>query len=237
MTTEMVASAAYELNEQIVQCNLNVRANFLLMAGLLVKMRDEKLYRALDHRTFGSYLGTLGAEGNREWLYKLMRCWEKFSKKLSVKDETLILIGPSKLDIIAPVVNEENKEEWLVKAAELSKSDIINEVRQSQGKTLLSSLPAERQIYPGLSDLLKYKSYTEYVKNSPCMVCGAVPVDAHHFPVTKGAGTEAEYVVPLCRECHSGWHLNPLKWMHDYKRQWGGYFYGLILKIWEGKET
>jgi len=236
MTTEIVGREAHELDRQIVACNYNVRANFLKMAELLVKMRDEKLYRALDHLTFESYLGTLGAEGNRAWLYKLIRAWETFSKRLGVPDAQLIEIGPSKLDIIAPVVNAANKDEWLDGAAVLSKSDLIAEVRQVQGKPPLTSLPAPRgQINPGLSDLLKYKSYTEYVKDSPCVVCGAVPVDPHHWPVTKGAGGKEveEWVIPLCRGCHTEFQDHKLKFLNDYSHNWAAYYYGLILKIWE----
>jgi len=43
MTTAIVGQEAHELDRQIVACNYNVRANFLKMAELLVKMRDEKL--------------------------------------------------------------------------------------------------------------------------------------------------------------------------------------------------
>jgi len=239
MTTEMVGNTAFDIDLQIRQCNYNVRANFLKMAELLVQVRDERLYLALDCPSFESYLGSVSAEGTRGWLYKLIRAWEKFSKQLGIPDQTLIAIGPSKLDIIAPMapammLDEHHKADWIGKAAELSKSDLINEVRQCQGKPLLSSLPAPTgHIYPGLSDLLKYKSYTEYVKNSPCMICGARPVDAHHFPKTIGAGAKLDWVVPLCREDHSAYHYNPLKFMHDFSGNWAAYLFGLILKIWE----
>jgi hypothetical protein len=207
------------------------------MAKLLVRVRDEKLYRVLDYHTFESYLGSISAEGTRGWLYKLIRAWEVFSQKMEIPDQTLIAIGPSKLDILAPMsaammLDEHHKAEWIGKAAELSKSDLIQEVRHCQGKPPMISSPAVAQ--PGhLSDLLKYKSYTEYVKDRLCMVCGAGEVDVHHWPLTKGAGANDEYVVPLCRSCHTEFHANPLKWLNDYKRQWGEYLFGLILKIWE----
>jgi hypothetical protein len=207
------------------------------MAKLLVQVRDEKLYHALDCPTFESYLGSISAEGTRGWLYKLIRAWEVFSRKMEIPDQTLIAIGPSKLDIIAPMapammLDDQHRADWIGKAAELSKSDLINEVRICQGKALLSShLLTSRS--PGLTDLLKYKSYTEYVESRLCILCGAAPVDAHHWPLTKGAGANKDHVVPLCRRCHTEFHENPLKWLNDYRRQWGGYFYDIILKIWE----
>jgi hypothetical protein len=232
---EIVAAAAYQLNEAILQCNMDIRGSFLHMAALLVQMREERLYRALDYDTFESYLGSLGAEGNRSWLYKLIRSYELFSQKLQIPNNRLIEVGPSKLDVIASVVNEDNKDEWLDKAAALSKSDIILEVRSFQGKPPLSSLAPSAQINPGIADLLKYKSYIEYVKDRPCCICEAVPVDPHHFPVTKGAGGKEveEWVIPMCRGCHNEFQDHKLKFLNDYAHKWGAYLYGLILKIWE----
>jgi hypothetical protein len=240
MTTEIVASTAHELNEQIVACNLNVRANFLKMAELLCRMRDEKLYIALDCPTFESYLGTLGVEGNRSWLYKLIRAWETFSKRLGVSDARLIEAGPSKLDIIAPVVTEDNKDEWLDKTS-LSKSDLINEVRSCQGKPPLSSLkvPAgqisqKEHISQGIADLLsKYPTYLDYVRDQPCMICSAPPPsDAHHFPQGRVRTDNLGKTVPLCRSCHQEYHQSPLKFLNDYKSSWGDYFFSFIFRIW-----
>lgn len=239
MITEIVGTTAFDIDLQIRQANYNVRANFLLMAKLLVQIRDEKLYYALDHQTFGSYLGSISAEGTRGWLYKLIRAWEVFSRKMEIPDQTLIAIGPSKLDILAPVsesmmLDEWHKAEWIGKAAELSKGDLINEVRNFQGKPILSSqLAAVTPPNPGLTDLLKYKSYTDYVSAQPCILCGKTPVDKAHFPKTKGAGAPENRVIPLCREDHELYHANPLKFMHDYQDKWAGYLFGLILKIWE----
>lgn len=228
MTTELMPDLACQVDLQIRQCNYNVRANFLKMAELLVKMRDEKLYHALDYHTFESYLGSISAEGTRGWLYKLIRAWEVFSKKMEIPDQTLIAIGPSKLDIIAPMapammLDDQHKADWIGKAAELSKSDLINEVRICQGKPLLSSLPVPPEFStverPGLTDLVK-----------SCVICGSLQVDAHHFPITRGAGCPPNWTIPLCRQDHQLFHQNPKEWMWENRRLWASYFYGFILK-------
>jgi len=234
MTNAIVATTAYEVDSQIRQADMNVRANFLVLARLLCQMRDEKLYLALDCPTFESYLGTVGVEGNRSWLYKLIRAWETFSRRLGVSDARLIEIGPSKLDIIAPVVTDENKDEWLDKTA-LSKSDLINEVRSCQGKPPLSSLNAPKgHISHGIADLLsKYPAYMDYVRDQPCVVCGGVPVDAHHFPQGRVRTDDLNKVIPLCRNCHGSYHQGPMKFTHDYGAKLWDYAYGLIFRIWE----
>jgi hypothetical protein len=228
---EPLAMEAFELDERIRSCNVGIRAEFLRMAEMLTVMEDGNLYLLLDCPTFESYLGTLGPERDRSWLFKLMRAYRLFSKKLSIPDDRLLEVGPTKLDIIAPVVNEGNVNEWLDKT-ELSKSDLINEVRKFRGKSPLSPLPHSPN--KGFPDLAKYKTYLDYVRDQPCCVCGATPVDAHHFPLTRAsAGREGEeWTIPLCRACHTEYHTDPVSWTSAYKHRWAAYIYGLILLHW-----
>jgi len=44
-----------------------------------------------------------------------------------------------------------------------------------------------------------------YVHSLPCLVCGTLPVDAHHVR-SKGAGGTWRDLVPLCRIHHSEYH-------------------------------
>lgn len=41
----------------------------------------------------------------------------------------------------------------------------------------------------------------------PCLICGATPTDAHHFPRTRRYGTAT---IPLCRVHHSIAHTGRL---------------------------
>jgi hypothetical protein len=238
MTIELVAAEAHQINKWIIECRMNIEANFIQLAGLLKRVRDEKLYVVLDHKTFESYIADPDLAMSRSKAYKLIRTWELYVEKLSIPKQILIDIGSKRLEIISPLVpamilEEHHREDWLNKARELSRSDLENEVRQCQGKSILSSLPMTIPTVDNLSDLLKYKSYTEYVEAQPCILCGVSPVDKSHFPKTRGAGAPDDWIIPTCRNCHTGYHLNPLKWMHDYQDKWAAYFYGLILKMWE----
>jgi hypothetical protein len=228
---------AFELDEAIRSCNHDIRAGFLKMASLLVQMRDGKIYLVLDCPTFESYLGTLGPERDRSWIFKLMRAYETFSKRLSIPDERLLEVGPTKLDIIAPVVNEGNISEWLDKTA-LSKSDLINEVRKFRGKSPLSPLPHSPN--KGFPDLTKYKTYLDYVRDQPCCVCDANgPSEAAHFPRTEKRGAWEWQVIPLCHSCHIGdLHGNGVDtFMVNNKQKIFEYFYDLIITLWPKDKT
>ncbi len=97
------------------------------------------------------------------------------------------------------------------------------------------SLPPPSSL-PALSGLLQYKSYVDYVKAQPCILCGIAPVDPAHFPKTRGAGAPDDWVIPLCREDHAIYHQDPVKWTRLYQDFWAAWFYGLIPLIW-GKEN
>lgn len=49
----------------------------------------------------------------------------------------------------------------------------------------------------------KNKEYLEWIHTKPCIVCGTLPVHAHH--VSQGIGNRADDTcVPLCQEHHQG---------------------------------
>src|SRR4030066_1851451 len=133
MTDAIVATTAYEVNSEVIACRMNIEANFLRLARLLKQVRDEKLYRALDHLTFESYLGDPEIGIKRSSAYKLITEYERYVLRLGVPETRLIGIGSKKLSIIGPVV-ERDKDEWLDRAEALSSSDLIAEVRNAQGK-------------------------------------------------------------------------------------------------------
>jgi len=224
---------AFGVNSEIVACKMNIEANFIHLAKLLKRVRDEKLYLSLDHKTWESYLGDPDIAIGRSTAYKLIAAWELWVEKLSVPEPALLDIGSKRLGYIAPVVSND-VEGWLSKARSLSLSDLLMEVRSFRGLSSLPPYAPSAQINPGIADLLKYKSYIEYVKDRPCMVCNAPKVEPHHWPVTRGAGGNEveEWAIPLCRDCHNEAHRNPIKFTHDYAHKWARYFYGIILKIW-----
>lgn len=50
------------------------------------------------------------------------------------------------------------------------------------------------------------KKYMDRVASLPCAVCGAEPVELHHFREGQGMSQRASnyLVIPLCVECHRG---------------------------------
>lgn len=54
----------------------------------------------------------------------------------------------------------------------------------------------------------KDKAVRRAVAEKPCLLCGAVPSDPHHFPVRRShGGTDTpDNMIPLCRYHHMRFH-------------------------------
>jgi hypothetical protein len=65
------------------------------------------------------------------------------------------------------------------------------------------------------------KEHLRFVASQPCLLCSAVPCDAHHLrfsqPRALGRKVGDEFTVPLCRPHHRDLHHsgNEAAWWHD----------------------
>jgi hypothetical protein len=152
-----------------------------------------------------------------------MHIYDKFVEQLKIDVSLLSRIGHRNLQIISTVA-EDDPEHWIAQAEQLSGSDLINEVRAYKGKAPLK---------PKRKDDAEpeAKSYAEYVEQTPCIVCGKKSEKAH-FPITRKAGASDDWVIPLCRKCHSEYHnIGVLTWFDKYRRNFAEYLYGKIIPM------
>lgn len=239
MTDTITANEAYEADAQLQLCRANIEANFLQLAEVAKRIRDKKLYLQLDYASFDSYIASTGFR-KPSTIRNLITTYEAFAVKLAVPKQKLISIGSKRLDIIKPLVSamaEDGavKDDWLGKAEHLSRFDLINEVRSSQGRPELASSFHDS----GTCDTPRRGaplpiSYEEFVKTHHCIICGAPNVEKAHFPRTEKRGAEDWKILPLCHECHIGelhqWGVDT--WLSKYKVKVFDYLYDLIEEIW-----
>jgi hypothetical protein len=208
-TSVIEQSALAEKNlDDILRAKYNVVANYLALGLLFKENRDGGLFKLLGYDSFEDFIGSPEVAFSRSKAYLLIHIRELYKDKLGIDDKTLLEIGNSKLALIAPVV-ESDKEGWLTKARELSKSDLRIELGREPGKQLSPPAPAS-------------------AASSGCVVCGKGGTDNHHFPVTRGAGCPDNWTIPLCREHHTEYHNEPKDWIWENRRKWAAYFYERI---------
>ena len=216
-----------------ILARMMVTTGHLLELGRLFKtVRDEKLYKLLGASTFTEYCGYPEISYARTTVYSFIGIYELYVLKLGYDPKWLCKIGHRSLQIVKlPMKKGDDATEWMHKAYTLSEGDLINEVRVWQGKPEMLPMPKEKdseEIYP-----FSFKDYLDFVKASPCAVCGGRNSDPHHFPRTKGAGGEDHKRIPLCRSCHTICHKDPFDFLWLYQDKIFEYFYRMFLKSFE----
>jgi len=214
---------AFSLYTGVLTLRDKLEENILLLGFFLKTIRDNKLYEYLNCDSFTEFLGSPEISIKRSTAYSFIKIYELYSQKLNINPETIKKIGHGKLKIIEPVVERDPKR-WIESAVSLSRSDLIQLVREELGKPELP--PAEEEV----SNMLDIPSnYLEYVENHGCIFHPNRKADKAHFPKTRGAGAPKDWVIPLCRECHQHYHdLGVVSFFETYRDKVIGYFYETI---------
>lgn len=230
-----LAKAAHENYERIKVLKAKAAETFIELGWALKVARDEKHFKVLGYDTFEAFLGDPDISFSRAWVFGLIRVYEVYIERLKRPEDELVTISPSKLLEVAretssgqPLV-ETNVDEWMGMAKALSSSDLKEEVNTALGKVKVEKGDEPKADLP-IDPTCAGTDYVTFAKGHPCIVCGAKEVDLHHFPITKGAGGEhvRDWVIPLCRTCHTEYHENPKDWTWKWRGKWGAYFFNLI---------
>ncbi|MFA5636968.1 MAG: hypothetical protein WC977_13825 [Anaerovoracaceae bacterium] len=74
------------------------------------------------------------------------------------------------------------------------------------------------------------------VRERPCLLCGNLPSDPHHYPVrvSHGAGDTLLEMVPLCHHHHRLWHDGDDQVRADLEACYG-YYYDEVRRTLEEK--
>lgn len=126
---DAVTTDAWARHQRIIALYDQVKRTFIELGRELYWFQKEKQFLALDYPTFESYLADPDVDIDRTTAFKLKRVYQRFELELECTAAVLLPVGPDKLDVIRPHVDEGNVGEWLASAATLSRSDLRHEVR------------------------------------------------------------------------------------------------------------
>lgn len=226
---------------QIQDLSISIVGQMLELGRLFYENRNGEYYKILGHDSWREFLGQPDIGYRESTVRGLMLIHKKYVLKMGVEKPLLSAIGFSKLRIVSPVV-ERDPAEWLAKAEMLSKTDLRIEVMEEQGKDAGSlQQPSESSSDSGSINPLMLSDYPQFVRQSPCCVCGArPPSERAHWPITKDPGDTPEneaWVIPLCVNCHTEYHTaGDVTFFKSYKRKIGRYFFHLLLSIYPKEE-
>lgn len=146
----LAAPDAHDVHTDIVALrNIAVRT-FLHLGERLHQFREMRGWLALGHPTFESYIADPDVDISRTLAFRLIAVHKAFTLMLPCPPGGLLAAGPNKLELLIPHVHSQNVDEWVSKAAALSRSDLRKELREAFGDDATSPLPTDyrtRYIY------------------------------------------------------------------------------------------
>ncbi len=159
----LVASNAHDVHTDIVELrNLAVKT-FLHIGERLHVFKEMRGWLVLGHPTFESYLADPDVDISRTLAFKLIRVHELFVDFFECPPDILLQAGYNKLELIGPHVHSLNVDEWVNKAAVLSRSDLREEIREEFGDDATPKLPTD---YRTRYILARRRMHQKYWKHS-----------------------------------------------------------------------
>lgn len=227
---ESTVGGAYVLAEELRKLRFMLNYSYIQAGKVLHKINSTKAYKSLDHKTFLSFLADPEYGMPKSTAYLYLHIYKFYVLEHGQAEDSLTDIDVVRLRDLMAVIRLEPEAigEWLDKARNLGKVDLINEIRHARGLDtldIISPAPDENEV------VVVRSNYTELCRASECIVCGARPIDFHHFPRTRGAGADDDKVIPLCRGCHIAFHQDPKTLLWENRVKIFGWFYKIIFGL------
>jgi len=175
---EALAKEHFELVKSLKKSLFVGQAGFIKAGQYLSKIRDKETYKYEDSQHDTSWsdfcsrpdlpLGGSSKEGRVRTSQKLMTVWNSIASRKDVDEKSLAEIGYTKLALVAGIINkdpDENLNDWLDKAKELSTEDLQAECSDG-GKTLAEVNDCEHENYSAV-DAWRCDDCKKFMKKEP----------------------------------------------------------------------
>ena len=202
---------AYRVWDSIQESSYHIATHVINLGKHFKELRDKELYKYIfgqdGDSTWISFLANPEVKFSRSSVYNFIELYELWILQLGYKEEDITDVGYKRLMLVTPITrkNPELADEWIAEARTLSQSDLINSVREADGKQKMKP----KQIKPKPSH------------SPPCILHPVRDSEPHHFPRTRKYG---KFTIPLCRECHTEAHsIGVVTWFDLYRAKLGEY--------------
>ena len=162
----LAAPDAWDVHTDIVALRNLIVATFLQLGEALCRFKELRGWAKMGYPTFESYLADPDVDISRSRAYKLMAVHELFVEMFACASDTLLAAGYNKLGLLVPHVHSQNVDEWVNKAAALSRSDLREELREAFGDDATPPLPTDyRTRYIWCKRILRQKYWNHGREN------------------------------------------------------------------------
>jgi N6-adenosine-specific RNA methylase IME4 len=122
---------AWHRHRRIVDLRNIAEKTFLALGEELYWFEDLKQYKDLGYETFEQYLADPDVDIARRTAFMLKGVYKTYILELKSASDALLPAGYQKLELMRPYIDESNVNEWVNKAASLSRSDLKEEINNS----------------------------------------------------------------------------------------------------------
>lgn len=131
MAHEVENMDAEELRKKAKELAETVEVNYLQLGGVLANITSQQLFSQYGHESFKDYV-SVELEYEHSKARYLIQAYNKIVE-LGLSWASLSAVGWTKLRVLIPILDKENADEWLQKAASMSRKDLQDEVKEARG--------------------------------------------------------------------------------------------------------
>lgn len=193
------------LHNKIIELKRNIDVSYMKLGGYLKLVNKEKLYLDLDYKTFDEYIAQPELAFERSTAYSIMGVYEDFIE--SGLSEVLDIAGIPyyKLDRIRQFkgLPQEELEEWVNKARELSLSDLNDEINLSNGNDAEPDYnSATKWFAKKMEEALEVNSWkTPWEEEEPKVLFGKALRNLHRLRVSTNKEENIKNLIDTANYC------------------------------------
>lgn len=129
---KLMVKEAYDNYTNIVRLRKSINNNFWELVERLKTVRENRQWALLGHESWASYLAQPEVDFNQHTVDYWLTIFNSIKEYQLQWPDIVNDIDSSKLAIVAPYINKDNAEEMLLKAKNLSRSDLRKEIQEAK---------------------------------------------------------------------------------------------------------
>lgn len=134
--TPAKAEKAWEHHQMVLEGKKDTVMGIIKMGAGLTPIKQEEEWRDMGYSSWKNYCHSPEVSIGQRTAHRAVKIYDHLVEGLNIEPDRLSGIDQIKLEEITKVADEDNKEQWLAEAQELSREDIRRRVREVKGESL-----------------------------------------------------------------------------------------------------
>lgn len=134
--TPAKAEEAWKHHQMVLEGKKDTVMGIIKMGAGLAPIKQNEEWRNMGYSSWRNYCNSPEVSIGQRTAHRAVKIYDHLVEGLDIPPDRLAGIDQIKLEEITKVANEDNKEQWLADAQELSREDVRRRVREVKGETL-----------------------------------------------------------------------------------------------------